>query len=84
MKKHPNSIKAESSKQFTENSSKDSIGRRKFIGEVGSAAIGLTIVPSTVLGGKHVAPSDKINVAYIGLGTQGLRQLPDIIQLDDV
>jgi len=84
MKNQPNSIKAESSKGSAETTPKRSIDRRKFIGEAGSAAIGLTIVPSTVLGGKHVAPSDKINVAYIGLGTQGLRQLPDIIQLADV
>ena len=63
---------------------KKSIPRRTFIGGVSTAAIGLTVVPSHVLGGKNVAPSDKINVAYIGLGTQGLRQLADLIQLPDV
>lgn len=66
------------------NSKKSSINRRTFIGGVSAAAVGLTIVPSHVLGGKHIAPSDKINVAYIGLGTQGLRQLPDIIKLPEV
>lgn len=66
------------------NSNKESINRRNFIGGVSTAAVGLSIVPSFVLGGKHIAPSDKINVAYIGLGTQGLRQLPDIIQLPEV
>lgn len=66
------------------NSKKSNINRRTFIGGVSTAALGLTIVPSNVLGGKHIAPSDKINVAYIGLGTQGLRQLPDIIQLPEV
>ncbi len=65
-------------------SKKISINRRTFIGGVSTAAVGLTIVPSTVLGGKHVAPSDKINVAYIGLGTQGLRQLADLIEIPDV
>jgi len=60
------------------------MNRRTFVGGISTAAVGLTIVPSTVLGGRHTAPSDKINLAYIGLGTQGLRQLPDIIQIPDV
>ncbi len=45
----------------------------------------MTIVPSHVLGGpRHIAPSDKINVAYIGLGTQGLRQLPAMLKIPEV
>ena len=65
--------------------SSKSIHRRAFIGSVAAVATGLTVVPRHVLGGSgFVAPSDKINVAYIGLGTQGLRQLPDIIQLPEV
>ncbi len=61
------------------------INRREFIGGVASVAAGLTVVPRHVLGGNgFVAPNDKINVAYIGLGTQGLRQLPDIIELPEV
>ncbi len=84
MTKHPHSMKIQMPKQSGENNDDNSISRRKFIEGAGSAAIGLTIVPSTVLGGRHVPPSDKINVAYIGLGTQGLRQLPELIQLEDV
>lgn len=65
--------------------SENSIDRRAFIGGVATAAIGLTVVPRHVLGGSgYVPPSDKINVAYIGVGTQGLRQLPDILQLPEV
>jgi hypothetical protein len=61
-------------------SSTNSLNRRRFIGEVTSAAVGLTIVPAHVLGGsKYVAPSDKVNVAYIGTGTQGLRELPALL-----
>ena len=63
---------------------KSSIDRRTFIGGVSTAAVGLTIVPSSVLGGRHTAPSDKLNVAYIGCGTQGLRELPDLLELEDV
>jgi len=59
--------------------------RRKFIGGVTTATAGITIVPSHVLAGSgKTAPSDKINVAYIGLGTQGLRQLGPLLQLPDV
>ncbi len=63
---------------------KSSINRRNFIGEVSAAAVGLTIVPSSVLGGRHIAPNDKINIAYIGCGTQGLREMPDLLELDDI
>ncbi|HLI92555.1 MAG TPA: Gfo/Idh/MocA family oxidoreductase, partial [Puia sp.] len=41
-----------------------------------ATALGLTIVPRHVLGGKgFVAPSDKVTLAYIGTGTQGTREL---------
>ncbi len=68
-----------------ENDSHSPINRRAFIGKVSTAAAAFTIVPSHVLGGgRYVAPSDKINVAYIGMGTQGLRQLPGVIRIPDV
>jgi hypothetical protein len=62
----------------TENSPvKDSyMNRRKFVELAAASAIGFTIVPRHVLGGKnYVAPSDKITLAYIGVGTQGIREL---------
>lgn len=66
-------------------SSVNSISRRKFIGGVGSAALGFSIIPAHVLGGnKYVAPSDKINIAYIGLGTQGLRELTTLLKIPEV
>jgi len=61
------------------------LDRRKFISGLTTATLAMTIVPRHVLGGNgYIAPSDKINVAYIGLGTQGLRQLVDIIKLPEV
>jgi hypothetical protein len=52
------------------------IGRRQFLETAATAALGITILPRHVLGGKNfVAPSDKITIAYIGCGTQGLREL---------
>src|SRR6478735_3171859 len=53
--------------------------RREFIGTVGLGSMA-TIVPRHVLGGKgFVAPSDKLNIAYIGCGTQGLREMCSLI-----
>ncbi len=52
------------------------MNRRKFVEMTAASAIAFTILPRHVLGGKnHVAPSDKIALAYIGVGTQGVREL---------
>ena len=49
--------------------------RRKFLGTAAGAAA-FTILPRHVLARSgEVPPSDKINLAYIGTGTQGLREL---------
>jgi predicted dehydrogenase len=58
---------------------KSAISRRRFIGSaVASGA--LTIVPRHVLGGPtHVAPSDKVTLAHIGMGTQGFRELGGLL-----
>ena len=46
--------------------------RRRFITTTATAAAAATIVPRHVLGGPgFVAPSDKVNVAIIGVGGQG-------------
>ena len=59
--------------------SDQNINRRKFLGSAG-AAVAFTIVPRHVLGGPgYVAPSDKLNLGYIGLGTQGLRELTGLL-----
>lgn len=52
------------------------LNRRNFVKTAATAAVAFTIVPRRVLGGKNViAPSDKITLAYIGIGTQGIREL---------
>ncbi len=57
------------------NAPKNGISRRKFIGGM-AAASALSVVPRHVLGGPgFVAPSDQVNIAQIGAGTQALRQL---------
>jgi predicted dehydrogenase len=61
------------------------VSRRKFLGRAGASAAGLMIVPPRVLGGPgHVPPSDKINVAFIGAGSQGLRVMLRFLQQPDV
>lgn len=58
--------------------------RRKFVGTT-AAAGAFTIVAPHVLGGtKYTAPSDKINVANIGCGTQGMREMADMLENDAI
>jgi hypothetical protein len=55
---------------------RQTIDRRKFVRVTAATALGFTILPRHVLGGKdYIAPSDKITLAYIGCGTQGIREL---------
>jgi hypothetical protein len=61
------------------------MNRRKFVEVTAAAALGLTIVPRSVLGGKnYIAPSDKINLAYIGVGTQGIRELLEMLAVPEI
>ncbi|MDL2247903.1 Gfo/Idh/MocA family oxidoreductase [Bacteroides sp. OttesenSCG-928-J23] len=67
------------------------MSRRKFLKTGAAAAIGLTVVPSSVFGSKfgHVAPSDKLNILGVGVGGRGFGVLKgmesqNIIGLADV
>ena len=56
------------------------INRRKFIGSAAATSLAFTIVPRHVLGGpSFIPPSDKLTIAYIGCGTQGLREMAELI-----
>ncbi len=60
----------------------DDSNRRRFLG---AAAAAFAIVPRHVLGGPgYVPPSDKINLAYIGTGTQGLREMLPLLAAPEV
>ena len=63
---------------------KGSVTRRTFLERsAGTAAV--TLVARHALGGtRRVPPSDRINVAYVGCGTQGLRQLIPALQNKDL
>jgi len=54
---------------------RNTINRRKFLGTAVASGI-VTVIPRHVLGGKgYVAPSEKITLAHIGMGTQGFNEL---------
>jgi len=55
------------------------ISRRSFIGRTAAAAGAFTIVPSHVLGGPgKVAPSDKLNIACVGVGGKGRSDIASV------
>ncbi len=61
------------------------INRRKFISSSAAAAAAFTIVPRSVMGGlSHTTPNEKVNLAFIGVGDQGMGNLNELMNLDDV
>ncbi len=55
------------------------ISRRAFLKNSAAAAAGLTVLPSYVVGGLgHKAPSDKLNVAGVGVGGMGGRNIDNV------
>lgn len=56
------------------------MNRRNFLKTAAIGTAGLTVVPSTVLGKAygHTAPSDKLNIAGIGVGGMGRRNLANM------
>ena len=54
------------------NQNRSNLSRRKFIASSAAAAAGITILPSNVIAGLgHRAPSDKLNIAGVGIGGRG-------------
>ena len=59
------------------------ISRRNFIGKTAAATAAFTIVPRHVLGGPgYTAPSDMVNLAGIGVGSQGGGDIQNIATPD--
>jgi hypothetical protein len=64
---------------------KTTLNRRQFLSSGAASAAAITILPAHVLGGAgQVAPNEKITLAYIGCGTQGLREMLEILSLPEV
>ena len=70
----------------------EEISRRQFLKSGAMSALGLMVVPSSVLGKAfgHVAPSDKLNIAVVGIGGMGhaninaVKETENIVALCDV
>ena len=75
---------------MSENQKSQGLSRRRFLTNSALAAAGLTILPSNVIGGLgHKAPSDKLNIAGVGIGGRGFGVLKameseNIVALCDV
>jgi len=55
------------------------LDRRSFVGAAVASGV-FSIIPRHVLGGAgHVAPSEKVALAHIGMGTQGFRELGPLL-----
>lgn len=52
--------------------------RRTFVKQVAAGSAGLYIVPSHVLGGKHIPPSDTVYVAAFGVGGRGANVIDEL------
>ena len=61
------------------------VGRRRFLEQSAGAVMAFSLVPRHVLGGPgFVPPSDKVNIAFIGVGAQGLRVMLHFLKEPDV
>ena len=59
---------------------KNNISRRRFIGTGAVAAAGFSIIPRHAVAGLgHIAPSDKLNIAGIGIGGKGKVNLKNMV-----
>lgn len=54
------------------------MNRRSFVKKAGTGAAGIYIVPSYVLGGKHIPPSDTVYVAAFGVGGRGAQVVDEL------
>ncbi len=65
---------------MSKNSNKNVVSRRAFLGTAATAAAGITIIPNFALGKSlgHVAPSDKLNIAAVGIGGMGFANLKNL------
>lgn len=63
---------------------RDSLSRRSFLAS-GAAATAFTLLPASVLGrGGETAPNSRLNLAFVGTGSQGLRVMLEFLRQPDV
>lgn len=72
------------SDESTKETTKSPISRKQFLGQAATAAAGFMVVPRHVLGGKGFkAPSDRINIACIGVGGMGRANTDSLADLGE-
>lgn len=64
-------------------SERNNVSRRSFVERL-AAGFAFTIVPAHVLGRRHMAPSDRVNVACIGAGGMGGGDVRGVAETDNV
>lgn len=58
----------------------DSVSRRDFVASTATLAAGIMVVPRVVLGGPgYRAPSDKLNIACVGIGGMGMSNMSQML-----
>jgi predicted dehydrogenase len=68
-----------------ENNSNSGISRRKFLGSSALAAAGFTLLPGSVIGGlSRRAPSDRLNIAVVGIGGMGNANLKAVAPTENI
>ena len=61
------------------------MNRRQFLGYAAASTAALAIVPRHVLGGPNqIAPSEKLTMALVGCGTQGLSELMGMLATPEI
>ena len=76
---------SEKENHINTNEKNTGMNRRKFVELTAAAAAGFTIVPRHVLGGKnYIPPSDKVTLAYIGTGTEGIREMLPMLAVPEI
>lgn len=62
------------------------MSRRKFLSTGAKAAVGLSIVPSSILGKSfgHTAPTDKLNIAAVGVGGMGHANIKQVEKTENI
>jgi hypothetical protein len=62
-----------------------SISRRGFVTTSATALAGLTIVPANAVSGSgHIVPSDKLNVAAVGIGGKGNSDIAAVAKTENI
>jgi predicted dehydrogenase len=61
------------------------ISRRRFIGSSSAAIAGFTILPRNAVSGLgHIAPSDKLNIAAVGIGGMGRNNIVNVAKTENI